>query len=233
MDKSEKQPKMSEFQEDLIKNANIDEEKIKKQYIEENGNLYRVPYRIVAKVVFSNISKSDMKDQEHAARLQYRLMLNDAILKARVHFAKGNITIIYNPTNADNLKEKISLEEIIKFLESEGIHVDRQHMVNEDYDYYKNFYSYAFNPPAIREHPPYGYTLEEWRKIKPEWEKKREKGRIKNEEKFHKFQMEYLKQHPELAKEYGIEIEQEKPSLKERLFGKKKGQEKSFWFHGA
>ncbi len=219
MDKSDKKPKMSEYQEDLIKNADIDDEKIKKQYIEENGNLFRVPYRIVAKVVFNNVDKMDFKDPEHAARLQYRLMLNDAILKARVHYARGNITIIYNPPNADNMKEKISLDEIIKFLNDEGVKVSKDRMVNEDYDYYKNFYSYAFNPPAIREHAPYGYTIQEWKKMKPEYEKKKAEYRKKSEEKFHNFQMEYLKEHPELAKEYGIEIQQEK---KKGFFGRKK-----------
>jgi hypothetical protein len=224
MDKSEKQPKMSEYQQDLINNANVNEESIKKQYIEENGNLYRVPYRTVAKVVFSNVDKSEFKDLEHAARLQYRLMLNDAILKARVHYARGNIIIIYNPPNADNLKEKISLDDIIKFLASEGVHVSKDHMVNEDYDYYKNFYSYAFNSPSIREHAPYGYTIQEWKKMKPEWEKKKAKYKKKNEEKFHQFQMDYLKEHPELAKEYGINISEEKLTIVQKLFGKKKKQ---------
>ncbi|MCL4404501.1 hypothetical protein M1583_00735, partial [Candidatus Marsarchaeota archaeon] len=87
------------------------------------------------------------------------------------------------------------------------------------YDYYKNFYSYAFNPPAIREHAPYGYTIQEWKKMKPEYEKKKAEYRKKSEEKFHNFQMEYLKEHPELAKEYGIEIQQEK---KKGFFGRKK-----------
>ncbi len=220
MDKSEKTPKMSEYQEDLIKNSAIDDEKIKKQYIEENGNLFRVPYRIVSKVVFSNIDKADFKDSEHAARLQYRLMLNDAILKARVHYARGNIIIIYNPLTSDNLKEKIGIDEIIKFLEGEGIRVSREHMVDEPYDYYKNFYSYAFSPPAIREHAPYGYTIQEWKKMKPEYEKKKLEYRKKSEDKFHEFQMNYLKQHPELAKEYGIEIQEEK--VKHGIFGRKK-----------
>ena len=222
MDKSEKQPKRSDYQQDLINNANIDEEKIKKQYVEENGNLYRVPYKMVAKVVFSNVDKAYFKDQEHAARLQYRLMLNDAILKARVHYIRGNIIIIYNPPNADNLKEKISIDEIIKFLESEGVKVSRDHMVNEDYDYYKNFYSYAFNSPSIREHAPYGYTIQEWKKMKPEWEKKKAEYKRKSEEKFHNFQMQYLKEHPELAKEYGIEIKEEKLTIKDKLLGRKK-----------
>ena len=225
---------MSEYQEDLIKNSGIDQEMLKKQYIEENGNLFRVPYRMVAKVTFSNVSKADFVDPEHAARLQYRLMLNDAILKARVHYAKGNIVIIYNPENADNLKEKISLEEIIKFLNSEGVHVSAANAVKEDYDYYKNFYSYAFSPPAIREHAPYGYTLQEWRKIKPEWEKKKVEYTVKKEQQFHDWQMSYLREHPELAKELGIELQDKKKlTLKEKLLGRKSSSGKGFWFHGA
>lgn len=221
MDKSEKQPKMSEYQQDLINNADIDEERIKKQYVEENGNLYRVPYRIVAKVVFSGIDKACFKDPEHAARLQYRLMLNDAILKARVYYIRGSITIIYNPPNADNMKEKISIDEIIKSLENEGVKVSREHMANGDYDYYKNFYSYAFNSPSIREHAPYGYTLQEWKKLKPQWEKNKAESKRKSEEKFRNFQAQYLEAHPELAKEYGIELKEEKRT-EGKLFGKKK-----------
>ena len=49
-------------------------------------------------------------------------------------------------------------------LKKEGIHVDAARMANEDYDYYKNFYTYAYNPPSIRERAPYGYTAEQWRR---------------------------------------------------------------------
>ncbi len=222
MDRSDKQPKMGEYQEDLIKNANVDEEAIKKQYIEENGNLFRVPYRIVARATFHNVGKSDFIDMEHAARLQYRLMLNDAILKARVHYAKGSIIVIYNPKSADNMKEKISLEEIVEFLNKEGVHVTASDAVNEDYDYYKDFYSYAFNSPSIREHAPYGYTIEEWRKMKPGWEKKKKEYKAKGEAKFAAWQTEYLGEHPELAKELGMEVQEaKKPSLMKKALGKK------------
>ncbi len=161
-------------------------------------------------------------------------MLNAAILKARVNYVKGTITVIYNPSTADNLREKISLDEVIEFLAREGVHVDRQHMLDEEYDYYKNFYSYAFNSPSVREHAPYGYTLNEWRKMKPEWERKKVEYRRKSAAKQRAFQEEYLRQHPELAKELGVEVPaaKQKPTFMQKLFGQKKG-EKQFWFHGA
>lgn len=234
MDKSSKQPQMNEYQQDLINNANIDEEKIRKQYIEENGNLYRVPYRIVKKVIFTDVDKKELKDIPHAARLQYRLMLNDAILKAIVQFSKGRIIIIYNPKSADNLREKISLEEIIDFLASEGVKVQKEKAIEEDFDYYRDFYSYAFNPKQIREHAPYGYSLEEWRKMKPSWEARLAEGRKKSREKFEQWQQSYLEEHPELAAELGVEIK--KPEARKSLLGfrkKRKSGEKGFWFHGA
>ena len=168
------------------------------------------------------MSKASYPDQPHAARLQYRLMLNDAILKARVNYVKDTITVIYNPEGADNMKEKISLDGIIEFLAKEGVHVDRQHMVDEEYDYYKNFYSYAFNSPSIREHAPYGYTLEEWRKMKPEWERKKAQYKAKSEAKQQAFREEYLRQHPELAEELGIKVPaKRKQTLMQRIFGQR------------
>ena len=139
---------MSEYQQDLISTASLDAASLENQYIEENGNKFRVPYRIVRQAVFSKVKQAELKDLEHAARLQYRLMLNDAVLKARVHYARGTITIIYNPPNANNLREKISLEGLKELLAKEGVHVDSASTVDADYDYYKNFYSYAFNPPG-------------------------------------------------------------------------------------
>ena len=235
MDKSSKQPQMNEYQQDLINNANIDDEKIRKQYIEEDGNLYRVPYRIVKKVIFTDVNRKELKDIPHAARLQYRLMLNDAILKAIVQFSRGRIIIIYNPKSADNLKEKIDLEEIISFLAGEGVNVQKEKAIDEDFDYYKDFYSYAFKPKQIREHAPYGYSLEEWRKMKPDWEARLAEGKKKSREKFEQWQQNYLEDHPELAVELGIEVK--KPETRKSLFGlgkkKHKSGEKGFWFHGA
>ena len=223
MDRSDKQPQKSEYQQELEQSASIDQSMLENQYItDERGNKFRVPYRKVRQVVFSKISKESYPDQEHAARLQYRLMLKDAILKARVNYIKGIITVIYNPKDADNLKEKMSLDEIIEFLSTEGVHVDRQNMADEEYDYYKNFYSYAFNSPSVREHAPYGYTLEEWRKMKPEWERKKAEYKLKSEEKQKAFQEDYLRQHPELAQELGVEVPQAKKKLTlvQRIFGR-------------
>ena len=203
MDKSNKMPSQSAYQEDLNRNSGISEEQITKQYIIEDGNKIRIPYKMVKEVVFSNISKADMIDSEHAARLQYRLMLNDSVIKARVHYIKGTIRVIYNPTSADNLREKISLEDLITFLSKEGISVDRSAIDDHDYDYYANYYSKTFNPASIREHAPYGYTLQEWRKLKPDWEKRKIQYAEKSKQKQVDFQTQYLIDHPELAEAIG------------------------------
>ncbi len=209
-----------------------------KQYIEENGNKFRVPYRTVRRVLFTNVSQSEMRDIEHAARLQYRLMLMDPILKATVNFTKKTITITYNPTTADNLKEKTSVPEIAKFLAEQGVHVDISTAKEEDYDYVHEFYNYAFNPPAIREHPPYGYTKKEWEKLKPKWEEKSAKALKEKYQKHKQFQREYDEKvwaikNPEAAAAKAKE-EQKKKSLIHRLFGKKSSSSKGkeFWFHG-
>ncbi|MCL5093012.1 MAG: hypothetical protein M1128_00915 [Candidatus Marsarchaeota archaeon] len=215
MDKSNKQPSQSAYQEDLKRNSEISAEQITNQYVIENGNKVRIPYKMVREVVFSNISKSDMLDSEHAARLQYRLMLNDSIIKARVHYIRGTIRVIYNPVGADNLREKISLEDIIAFLSKEGVSVDRAAIDDHSYDYYANYYSKTFNPASIREHPPYGYTKKEWIKMKPEWEKRKIKYAEKSEQKQKNFQMQYLIDHPELADAMGVPI----PEIKKKKVG--------------
>ncbi|MCL4411583.1 hypothetical protein M1329_01450 [Candidatus Marsarchaeota archaeon] len=224
MDRTDKQPQMSEYQKDLLDTASLDTASIENQYIEEHGNKFRVPYRIVRQAVFSKVKQAELIDLEHAARLQYRLMLNDAILKARVHYARGTITVIYNPQSAQNLREKIGLEGLVALLAGEGVHVDAANTVDSEYDYYKNFYSYAFNPPAVREHPPYGYTIEEWRKMKPDWERKTAKGNKSKQDKFTEFQEKYIAQHPELAKELGAQIAVQqgaKKSILRRIFSQK------------
>jgi hypothetical protein len=165
-------------------------------YISDNGKNYRVPYNIIKQATITGISKSDMIDMSHAARLQYRLMLNDAIIKARVDFTKSKITIIYNPKGADNIKPKISLEEIIDLLGKEGIKVDIGNVKDEDYDY-KEFYNYAFNPKQIRERPPYTYTHEEWKKMKEKIEKKKAENLKNKIEKFHAWQAKYASEHPD------------------------------------
>jgi len=193
-----------------------------------NGEKFRVPYRMIKRVTFTNVSKSEMVDIPHAARLQYRLMLLDPIMKASVDFTKSKITVMYNPDTADNNKEKISLEDLREVLKKEGITTDTNHMVNEDYDYYKNFYSYAYNPPTIRERAPYGYTPEQWQKQKPEWEEKLKKGNLEKVAKHRAFQEEYLEENPEIAAKIDPNF---KPGTK-KLSKKKGGAGKGFWFHG-
>lgn len=229
LDNTSKEPQQSAYLKDLEQQQNIDERAIENQYIIENGERIRVPFRMIRRVTFSNLKQSELIDIPHSSRLQYRLMLKDAILKASVQFTKGRIMVIYNPKDADNLREKISLDEIIGFLAQEGIHVNLVDTDDKPYDYYKDFYSYGFNSPSIREHPPYGYTLKEWKKMKPKWEVELKEAREKSKEKFKQYQLEYVAEHPELAKALGIEINQDKKAG----ILKKKGKDKGFWFHGA
>jgi hypothetical protein len=206
--------------------------------IVENGKEYRIPYKMVKQVVFSEIRKEELRDLEHSARLQYRLLLQDSVLKAKVEFAKLRITIVFNPSDALNRKEKIDVEGLINFLSNEGVSVDRAHIETTDYDYYKQMYAYQFDPAVIREHPPYSYTKEQWAKMKDEWEKNSKEYEKTKVERFHKWQEDYLQKHPELAAELGVEIKPVKLSLKEKLLGKKAAKddskkEKGFWFHGV
>ncbi len=229
MDKTTKSaPQKSAYQTDLQATANLTEEQIRNQFVMEDGNPIRVPYKVVRQAVFTNVKHTgEFADSEHAARLQYRLMLKDAVLKARVHYIRDKILVIYNPVDADNLKEKVSLDEIKAFLKIEsGVEIDENSIKDEPYDYYTNFYKYAFDPPAIREHPPYGYTIKEWKKMKPEWDRKKEEYSRKKAIKQEEFRRNYLIQHPDLAKAMGIEIRPEEAK-------KKKSAEKGFWFHGV
>lgn len=215
MDKNNPVIKKSAYQEDLQRTAALTKEQIDSQYLLENGNKIRVPYRMVKQVIFTNVEhKGEFSDPEHAARLQYRLLLNDAILKARVHYIRNKILIIYNPEHADNLKDKISLEGIRTLLKEQKVEIDENSISDEPYDYYKDFYTYAFASPSIREHPPYGYTIQEWKKMKPEWNEKVKKYKKKKDLAQEKFRNEYLIDHPELAKELGIEIKDSKKNTK-------------------
>ncbi len=199
MDRNSKIVLTNEYQEDLKKNKDVTQGDLDKQYIIEDGNKFRVPYRIVRMVTFRNVNREgEFRDQPHAARLQYRLMEKDSILKARVNFTKNTITIMYNPKTADNLKDKISLDEIIDFLKTQNVNVSKDAAEDKDFDYVKDFYSYAFNPPSIREHPPYGYTMEEWKKLKSTYQKKLAEGRAKSWDKFKEFQKNYETLHPEI-----------------------------------
>ncbi|MDE1873719.1 MAG: hypothetical protein KGI04_01195 [Candidatus Micrarchaeota archaeon] len=213
------------------------------EYVEENGKRFYVPYHTVREVIFSGVSKEDLRDTEHAARLQYRLMLKDSILFAKVEFVARRIKITFNPEGADNRKEKMSLQQLIEFLAKEGVNVDQKQMQQRDVDYYNEIYKYQYNPPSIREHPPYGYTLEEWRNgMKAEYETHKQQYDKAKLDKFHTFQKSYVLEHPELAEELGIDInaikeeEEKKVSLIDKVLKKdkaKKKDEKGFWFHGV
>ncbi|MDE1870717.1 MAG: hypothetical protein KGI06_00570 [Candidatus Micrarchaeota archaeon] len=205
-------------------------------YIMEDGKKFRVPYNIIKKAVFTGLKKEELIDIPHAARLQYRLMLMDPVIKATVDFTKSKITVLYNPRDADNMKEKISIEELRDFLEKQGIHTEIEKTSIEDYDYYKDLYSYAYTPPSIRERVPYGYTTEEWKGMRASWQEKLKQGEIEKQEKFRKFREEYLDQNPELVPivdpSYKPKKVVAKTTLLGRIFGKKKT-EKGFWFHGV
>lgn len=208
------------------------------QYVVEEGKRYRVPYKMVKKLVFANIKKEELIDIPHSARLQYRLMLMDPILKATVDFTKRRIGIIYNQPDAKNAKEKMSIEQIKEFLLKEGIHTDAPvEMENIDYDYYKNLYSYAYNPSRIREKAPYGYTTEEWQKMRPEWDQKMLEMEKEKKVKFKEWQDNYLESTPEAVKVVDPNFKPKEEPAKGGvlgIFGKKKkaSKEKGFWFHG-
>ncbi len=207
MDKKNKIPQKSAYQEDLQRTATLTKEQIDNQYIMEDGNPIRVPYRMVRQITLTGIRPAGaFSDQEHAARLQYNLLLNPAILKARVHYIKSSIIIIYNPKDTDNLKEKIDTDEIKHLLYEQNVEIDDNSIKDEPYDYYKYFYSYAFKSPSVKEHSPYGYTLQEWEGMKPEWEEKVKKYTKKKERIQKQFQESYLNEHPELAEDFGLSI---------------------------
>ena len=165
----------------------------------QEGTEHHAPYRIVKKAVFSNIKREELVDGPHAARLQYRLMLLDSIIKAAVDFADSRITVIYNPRGSDNTKEKIGLDEIVGMLAREGVHADPNSISDSDYDYLKGLYFYAYNPITIRESPPYTYTVEEWRGMKPAWERKMGRIAVKRRERFKRWQEKYLETTPRSA----------------------------------
>jgi len=192
----------SGYKEELAKESkeSID---LSKEYIKEGDALIRMPYRIIKMATFSNIKKEDLIDPQHAARLQYRLMLLDPVIKARVNYVKAQISIIYNPVGADNIREKISLDALIDFIEKEGVHIDRSNIKNEDYDYYKEFYSYAFNPKRIREHPPYGMSEEEWKKRKAKFEEEMIESRDSKWKKFKEWQQRYKEEHKDILGSFG------------------------------
>jgi hypothetical protein len=50
----------------------------------EDGESYTVPYRTIKQVTFTDLKKEELIDIPHAARLQYRLMLLDPVIKAKI-----------------------------------------------------------------------------------------------------------------------------------------------------
>ncbi len=231
MDRRQSAPEESGF----IKDLKEPEEAEYNDQVVYNGKTYRIPYKMVKEVVITDLSKEELKDIEHSARLQYRLLLQDAVLKAKIEFIRARMAITYNPKESPNRKAKISLAELIEFLAKEGVHVDPAKATERDVDYVNEIYKYQFEPATIREHAPYGYTLEEWKKLKPEWEKVKAEREDMKHEKFKQWQDSYLDTHPELAKEYGYVPKPKKLSIMQKIFGeKKKGEkEKGFWFHGV
>jgi hypothetical protein len=172
-------------------------------YVDEDGAKYRVPYRNVRELTFKNIKQAELVDAEHSARLQYRLLLMDAVIRAGVDFSTKKITVTYNPT--DNGMKHISKNEIVAFLEGQGIHVPESDVEEKEFDYYTEIYLMQYNAPSVRAHPPYGYTSEEWKRMKSDYEKKRSLWAEKNRSKFLEWQKEYLLKHPELSKELGLQ----------------------------
>ncbi len=180
-------------------------------YVIEEGKQYRMPYRMVRKVTFSNLKKAELLDLPHSARLQYRLMLLGAVIKAAVDFDDAQITIIYNPSNADNSSDKTSQGELVKMLSKEGVHVDPSSARDVDYDYYTELYANSHNPKTIKESPPYGYTADEWSAMRSKWQKKMTETATRKREKFTRWQASYLNSKlgivQKIAEEHRSEVE--------------------------
>lgn len=211
-------------------------EDIYDEYVTIDGKQFRIPYKMVKEVVFSDVKKEELISIENAGRLQYRFMLLEPILRAKVEFTKGKITVVYNPTTAKNRKEKMSREDIIAFLAKEGVNVSGSPVSERDFDYFIEMYSYQFDPPSIRERPPYGYTSAEWHLMKDEYNKKMQLTKQKTRNKFKEWQDGYAQTHPDVLGEYITEKVPEKKGLMQKILKRKKGDkknEKGFWFHGA
>ena len=166
-----------------------------------DGRQARVPFQTVKEMVLSNIKKEELMDFEHAARLQYRLMLKDSVIRANVEFVRRKIVIMYNPEDADNRMEKTSRKELVAFLAKEGVHVSQSDIEEKDLDYYNDVYLAQYNPPSVREHQPYGYTPVEWKRMKNDYTRKKAQWDKNNKEKFHEWQRKYLQDHPDFAAE--------------------------------
>ncbi|BCS90985.1 MAG: hypothetical protein ARM1_0442 [Candidatus Micrarchaeota archaeon] len=202
-------------------------------YIEENGVKFIIPYKIITEVKFK-VKKEDLIDIPHSARLQYRLMLLDAVIRATVDFTRERITIVYNDVNNFNNKPKLSIDEIVEFLNVNGVHVSRDDIIERrDYDYYKEFYSYTYNPKVIRKAAPYGISQEEWDRIAPEYERMIKEAERKKIDSFKAWQRQYELEHRDV---FGVtdNLSEDKGVLQrfKRLFIKKEDSNKGYWFHG-
>lgn len=225
----------SKYQQDLEREKKLGVSLDSEWLTEGDGEKYRMPYRIIKMVIFSNISQKEMVDPQHAARLQYRLHLLEPIIKASVNFARKRITIVYNPSGANNRREQMSQQDIIDYLAKEGVHVDTGSISERDYDYTKEFYNYAYFSPQIREHPPYGYTKEEWEKMRDEYKAKTEKWNKEKTEKFRQWQDQYMESIEAQKNPNKVET---KRSIADKILGRNRGpkgkkNEKGFWFHGV
>ena len=229
MDRRESTPQESGFLKDLKSEEVEYDDKV--EYL---GKTYRVPYKMIKEVVFSNLNNNELSSIGYSARLQYRLLLMDAVLKAKVEFIRNRITVTYNPMEATNRKEKVSREQLIAFLSKEGVNVNRQSIAERDVDYFEEIYKYQFEPASIREHAPYGYTIQEWKRMKPEYLKKQAEVESNKRGKFKEWQDSYLDGHPDVAKEYGYTPKEKKVSLLDKVLGRGKSKgDKGYWFHGA
>ena len=235
MDRRGNVPHESAFIKDLKADSALHDETV-----EFEGKSFRIPFRFLKEIVFSDIDQAELKDIEHSARLQYRLLLLDPVLRAKVEFTKRRITVTYNPPEATNRKEKISKAKIIEFLAKEGVKVDEKEVSERAVDYFEEIYKAQFKPAVIREHAPYGYTLDEWKSMKPAWEKKQQTAVKAKYKKFKEWQDSYLAQHEELAKEFGYvakaseaDSEESKKEGTEKEGKERKNEgEKGFWFYG-
>ncbi|MGC8567804.1 MAG: hypothetical protein ACP5RP_00895 [Candidatus Micrarchaeia archaeon] len=167
----------------------------------DNGTECMVPYHIIKEAVISGISSEELKDRYYAARLQYRLMLLNPVIKATVNFAKLEIKIIYNSTESKNKMDKMSLDELIEFLNAQGIHVDKERVEDKDFDYFE-YYKYEYNPKEVRSVRPYGVSAEEWEKRKPAYIEKVKKSRKEKFAKFKEWQKSYTEANKEHFPEY-------------------------------
>ena len=133
------------------------------------------------------------------------------MIKAAVDFDDAQITIIYNPSNADNSSDKTSQGELVKMLSKEGVHVDPSSARDVDYDYYTELYANSHNPKTIKESPPYGYTADEWSAMRSKWQKKMTETATRKREKFTRWQASYLNSKlgivQKIAEEHRSEVE--------------------------